>query len=192
MRNIIKILLAILIIAIAYELKPVAPPATPPVEIVEPQKKRAVNKKKSTTKHKGNLTKFLHAIGKMESGNRYDIVSEHNMFGRFQFSRTTLRGYNVNEFEFLSNPALQDSIMIQYLKDNKKNLRKYIKQYANKWVNNIYITESGILAAAHLVGPGGVRTFFDPVNHNYLTVDANGATAGMYMKKFGNYKLDGL
>ncbi len=49
------------------------------------------------------------------------------------------------------------------------------------------VTMSGLLAAAHLGGPGGVKAFFEGENRS----DGN-ATVGRYMAQFQGYNLDGL
>ena len=45
------------------------------------------------------------------------------------------------------------------VKRNKWILRREIKKYSNIFLGDLYISESGILAAAHLSGPGFVKKF---------------------------------
>ena len=89
--------------------------------------------------------------------------------------------------EFLNNPELQEYAMQELLLDNKKRLKKYIKNYEGKTVHGVYITESGILAAAHLGGVGNVRKFF---RKGYEFKDGYGTTMTSYMVKFSGYNLD--
>ena len=77
--------------------------------------------------------------------------------------------------------------MEDLLVHNKKVLRRYIKKYNGKVINGILITESGILAAAHLAGAGNVRKFF---RRGYEFKDGNGTKMTSYLKKFSNYQLD--
>ena len=123
---------------------------------------------------------FLNEIGFKESGNRYDIVNRYGYMGTYQFGKKTLEG-------FLNNPLLQEEAMIALLKHNKKNLKRYIEKYDGQVVNNIYITESGILAAAHLAGPGNVKKFF---RKGKDFKDGLGTTMTSYMFLFAGYKLD--
>jgi hypothetical protein len=53
-------------------------------------------------------------------------------------------------------------------------------------VNGIVVTESGILAAAHLGGAGSVKRYFRN-NGNVSIKDAYGASIRSYMKAFGGY-----
>jgi hypothetical protein len=69
---------------------------------------------------------------------------------------------------------------------NKKKLKRYIKKYEGTIVHGVYITESGILAAAHLGGQGNVRKFF---RNGYEFKDGFGTNITSYMELFSNYKL---
>jgi hypothetical protein len=104
-------------------------------------------------------------------------------------------GITESREEFLHNRLLQDSAMILFMKDNKQSLRKVIKQFSGTYYKGIWITQSGILAAAHLVGPGGVLSFFYPENERwskFKTADANGTTIDLYLKTFANYRIIGI
>jgi len=131
---------------------------------------------------------FLDAIGHKESGNNYDIVNSYGYMGRYQFGKRTLRGlgYNVTQEEFLSSPEVQEMAMMSLLKHNKKKLQKYIDQYNGDTLHGVYITESGVLAAAHLAGAGNVRKFFKRGNE---FKDGYGTSMTSYMTQFGGYRL---
>ena len=77
--------------------------------------------------------------------------------------------------------------MYALLNHNKKILRRQINKYHGKTINGIFITESGILAAAHLAGPGNVRKFF---RKGYEFRDGNGTKMTSCMIKFSDYKLE--
>lgn len=135
-------------------------------------------------------TDFLTAIGHRESSNNYKAVNQYGYLGKYQFGRKTLNnlGYeDISNREFLSSPNIQEAAMRDLLKHNKKILKKYIQNYDGKVINGVFITESGILAAAHLAGPGNVKKFF---KKGYEFKDGNGTTMTSYMKKFANYKLN--
>ena len=137
-----------------------------------------------------NHDKFLEDLGFRESSGNYRAVNKFGYLGKYQFGRKTLDalGYkNISNRTFLSDPALQEQVMEDLLVHNKKILRRYIKKYEGKVVHGVYITESGILAAAHLAGAGNVRKFF---RKGYEFRDGNGTKMTSYMKKFSNYELD--
>ena len=133
---------------------------------------------------------FLHAIGFRESTNNYKAVNQFGYLGKYQFGRKTLNAIGfkkVSNREFLSNPSIQEQAMLILLKRNKRTLRREIKKYVGKTINGVYITESGLLAAAHLAGAGNVRKFF---RKGYEFYDGNGTKMTSYMVKFANYNLN--
>jgi len=138
--------------------------------------------------HRFELEHFLNAIGHRESTNRYDVVNKWGYMGRYQFGKSTLKGlgYDVSKNEFLSNPELQEEAMLSLLKHNKEKLQKYIDVFDGKTINGIYITESGILAAAHLGGQGSVRRYF---RNGKVFKDGNGTRITSYMDKFSGYDI---
>tara|TARA_E500000178_G_C16927991_1_gene710335 strand:- start:335 stop:934 length:600 start_codon:yes stop_codon:yes gene_type:complete len=137
-----------------------------------------------------NHNKFLEDIGMRESSGNYKAVNQYGYLGKYQFGRKTLNalGYkNITNREFLSDSTLQEQAMEDLLVHNKKILRKYINKYQGQIVNGILITESGLLAAAHLAGPGNVKKF---LRRGYEFKDGNGTKMTSYMVKFSNYQLD--
>ena len=135
------------------------------------------------------LPEFLDAIGFQESKNNYLVVNQYGYMGKYQFGRATLRGlgYNVTRRQFLDSPELQEEAMIKLLEHNKFVLRNYITHYSGKKVHGIKVTESGLLAAAHLVGPAKVKEFL-------LTgkdaKDGNNTPMTYYLQRFGGYELN--
>ena len=131
---------------------------------------------------------FLDAIGHRESSNRYDVVNSYGYMGKYQFGKSTLKGlgFKVTKEEFLNNPELQEKAMYELLKHNQKKLRRFIEKYDGKIVHGVLITESGILAAAHLAGQGNVRKFF---RKGYEFKDGYGTKMTSYMIQFGGYDL---
>ena len=53
-------------------------------------------------------------------------------------------------------------------------------------MKEILVTESGLLAAAHLGGQGSVKKWF---RNGKITQDGNGVKITHYMQKFGGYNL---
>ena len=134
--------------------------------------------------------KFLDDIGFRESSNNYKAVNQFGYLGKYQFGRKTLNNLgfeNISNREFLENNSIQEEAMYALLNHNKKILRRQIEKYHGKTIHGIYITESGILAAAHLAGPGNVRKFF---RKGYEFQDGNGTKMTSYMIRFSGYKLE--
>ena len=138
--------------------------------------------------HQQQLDSFLNAIGFRESSNRYDIVNRWGYMGKYQFGRSTLKGlgFTVTRKEFLSNPQLQEEAMMSLLLHNKEKLQKYIDVFDGKTVNGMLITESGILAAAHLGGQGSVKRYF---KNGKVFKDGYGTKITSYMDKFSGYDI---
>ena len=132
---------------------------------------------------------FLDAIGHQESGNRYHIVNRYGYMGKYQFGKSTLRTLRikVSRSEFLKDTLLQEEAMLKLLLHNKKRLQKYIDKYEGKVVHGILVTESGLLAAAHLGGQGSVKKWF---RNGRIRKDGNGVKITSYMKRFGGYILN--
>ena len=130
---------------------------------------------------------FLEAIGHQESRNRYDIVNRYGYMGKYQFGKETLKTVKVSTEEFLDNPELQELAMMRLLTYNKKKLQKLINKYEGEVIHGVLVTESGLLAAAHLGGQGSVKKWFRTGN---VRKDGNGIKITSYMVKFGGYKLN--
>ena len=137
-----------------------------------------------------NHSKFLEDIGFRESSNNYHAVNQFGYLGKYQFGRKTLNalGYeDVTNRQFLENHSIQEEAMYALLNHNRKILRRQISKYVGETIAGVYITESGLLAAAHLAGPGNVKKF---LRKGYEFKDGNGTKMTSYMVKFSNYKLE--
>ena len=132
---------------------------------------------------------FLSAIAYRESSNRYDVVNNWGYMGKYQFGRATLDnlGYeSVTNEQFLSSPKIQEEAMMKLLKSNQHILRREIRKYCGTSVHGVYITESGLLAAAHLAGPGNVKKW---LKRGERFRDGLGTDLVDYLKVFSNYKI---
>jgi len=153
----------------------------------------------------GDLYVFLGAVALRESNNHQRAVNRLGMLGKYQFSPRTLWSlgarFKVTRAQFLGNAELQDSAMVKYLIDNRSVLNDIIVKYDGQWYNGIYITESGLLAGAHLVGPHGLRAYFDTTYTvqkpdgriiRPRTRDSNGTDVSEYIERFSGYDLHAL
>lgn len=133
------------------------------------------------------FTGFKEALAFKESQGKYTLINSLGYMGKYQFGKAALRAIGIHDSsEFLKNPRLQEKAFKALLAKNKWELRKEIEQYDGKIVNGIAITESGILAAAHLGGAGSVKKFFRN-NGKRAIRDNYGTSLQSYMKKFGGY-----
>lgn len=136
-----------------------------------------------------SYSSFLYEVGKRESSNRYEIVNQFGYMGKYQFGRKTLDGLGFEDItneEFLNTPRLQEQAMSALLRHNKRVLKRQIKKYDGKTVHGVYVTESGLLAAAHLAGPGNVRKW---LRTGKEFKDGLGTSIVSYIVKFSGYQV---
>jgi hypothetical protein len=139
-----------------------------------------------------NFMAFKEAVAFKESQGKYTVVNTLGYLGKYQFGKSTLKRFKIyNTNAFLKNPELQEKAFIALCKVNKWILRKDIKRYVDKTINGIKVTESGILAAAHLSGAGNVKKFLRS-NGSIGFSDAYGATIELYLKRFSNYDVSNI
>ena len=87
--------------------------------------------------------------------------------------------------------SVKSWVSLALLKKNKWELREVIKEYRGKMIDGVRITESGILAAAHLGGAGSVRKFLES-NGRKKCKDNYGTSVKSYMKEFGGYETHNI
>ncbi|RNL81702.1 peptidoglycan-binding protein LysM [Sinomicrobium pectinilyticum] len=130
---------------------------------------------------------FKEALGFKESRGNYFITNHLGYMGKYQFGTSTLKLIGIhNSSDFLNDPELQERAFIANTARNKWVLRRDIRRCVGKNIGGVYVTESGILAAAHLAGPGNVKTYLRSGGARGFK-DANGASIRYYMKKFSGY-----
>jgi hypothetical protein len=169
------------------------------------------------------LNELLEALFASEGGGDYQVENKYGYIGKYQFGEDALvdTGYykaddsknrDNNKFKydwigqwtgkngaqskvvFLSNPEIQDQAAKDWVKLLCKRLHLYkLDQYVGKTIAGIDITESGIIAAAHLKGFGntkhpGVIAFLKS-NGKTDATDANGTPISKYMRRFAGYTL---
>lgn len=152
-----------------------------------------LNSDKSFSPYLGkSLVGFKEAVGFKESGGDYSSVNTYGYLGKYQFGKETLKMIGIyNSEHFLNNPELQERAFIANAERNKWILRRDIKRFVGKRVNGILVTESGILAAAHLAGPGSVKNYLRSYGTEIFS-DAYGTTVEYYMKRFSGYDTSSL
>lgn len=130
---------------------------------------------------------FKEKLAYRESRGMYHIVNTYGYMGKYQFGASALRTIGIKDNQaFLKDPKLQEEAFLLLLAKNKWELRNEIEAYEGKVIGGVRITESGILAGAHLVGAGSVKKFF---RHGGKAVikDGFGTSLKNYLKSFEGF-----
>lgn len=132
---------------------------------------------------------FKEALAFKESQGDYFRINTFGYLGKYQFGLSTLQLMGVyNASKFLNDPSLQEKAFHANIARNKWILRKDIEWFVGRKIRGIEVTESGILAAAHLAGAGNVKKYLR--SHGEIDVaDAFGTSISNYLKKFSGYDL---
>ncbi|PTX61719.1 hypothetical protein C8N46_104363 [Kordia periserrulae] len=135
---------------------------------------------------------FKEAVAFKESQGNYFVVNTLGYLGKYQFGKATLEMIGIyNPQAFLNNPKLQEKAFEANASRNKWILRKDIQRSVGKQINGVIVTESGILAAAHLAGPGSVKKYLRSGGKQGFS-DAYGTTVKYYMKRFAGYDVSSI
>ncbi len=130
---------------------------------------------------------FKQAVAFKESQGKFSAVNSLGYMGKYQFGKTTLQTVGIsNTQKFMKSPRMQEKAFKALLAQNKWFLRHEIQKYSGTVINGVTITESGILAAAHLGGVGSTRRFLRSKGKDTYT-DGFGTSITSYFKKFGGY-----
>lgn len=163
-----------------------------PVEYIYPSEKPDDYKSQNIPFTGKFFVGYKEAIAFKESQGKYHLVNTLGYMGKYQFGVNTLRAIGIYDTaRFMNSPSLQEKAFVALLSKNKWELRKEIAKYDGKTVGGILITESGILAAAHLGGAGSVKKFFRSNGTRYLRDDF-GTSLRSFMKNFGGYDTSAI
>jgi hypothetical protein len=135
---------------------------------------------------------YKEAIAFKESQGKYKKINSLGYIGKYQFGKETLKTIGIHDSNrFLNSPRMQEKAFVALLAKNKSELKDIIEKYEGQIVSGIRVTESGILAAAHLGGVGSVKKFFKHKGKRYFK-DAYGTSVRSYMRDFGGYETSGI
>ncbi len=139
-----------------------------------------------------DFTGFKEALAFKESKGNYFVVNTFGYLGKYQFGMSTLELMGVNnEKQFLNDPVLQEKVFQINIARNKWILRRDIKRFVGKRIRGIEITESGMLAAAHLAGAGNVKRYLRSFGKTDV-MDDYGTNIAIYMKQFSGYDMSSI
>ncbi len=152
---------------------------------------------------------FFENLGQHESSGDYHKINKIRYMGKYQMGEGSLidLGYyrrdgntddNVykNKYwtgkeeikskeDFLNNPKVQEKAVRDYAKLNWEKMRnENLDLYVGQTVQGVEITVSGLLAAAHNQGAGGVINF---LKFGINGKDGFGTTIKKYMKELAGY-----
>lgn len=155
---------------------------------------RRLIREKVELQKKEELRRYLDSIGNNESGNNPRAWNRYGYIGKYQFGYAARKscGYDEVKFrDFIRNPEIwseqaQDSAMITLMSINEQHLRDVIHKYNGEQIKGYTITKSGILAAAHLAGAGGVKRYFA---YGRNPKDAYGTSLEDYLIKFSGFNF---
>jgi hypothetical protein len=135
---------------------------------------------------------YKEAIAQKESLGKYKKINSIGYLGKYQFGTETLKSIGIDDGDrFLERPALQEQAFVVLLSKNKYELKDYIRYFEGKIIDGVKITESGILAAAHLGGSGSVKRFLN-TNGFRKCRDGYGTSVRSYLLDFGGYETRGI
>lgn len=158
------------------------------------------------------LEDFLKDLGMRESGGNYKSMNKYGYAGKYQMGEAAMidagyykkpsRIYN-NDWtgiftgkdnvysiqDFLNSPKAQENAQIAY----KKCQWRYLKavgadKYEGQVINGYKITQSSLLAGAHLKGAGAVIRYLKS-DGKLAEKDGFGTSVETYMRKFSGYDV---
>lgn len=135
---------------------------------------------------------FKEALAFKESQGKYHKINSLGYMGKYQFGRDALASIGIHDSAaFLRNPKLQEKAFVTLLSKNKADLQDEINQFEGQTIAGVKITESGILAAAHLGGARSVKRFLNS-NGKKKCHDEYGSSVKSYMRDFAGYETSGI
>ncbi len=158
------------------------------------------------------LNDFYNDLGARESGGDYTVVNRWGYVGKYQMGESAMvdagyyikpsRNYN-NDWtgQFTGKDGVYSLDDFRKNKQAQENAQKSFKQaqwhqlkslgldkYVGKEINGVKITQSGLLAAAHLKGPRNVQKYLESSGKD-IPKDKLGTSVEDYMSKFGGYDV---
>jgi len=156
---------------------------------------------------------FLHDLAFRESSLNATKVNKFGYAGLFQMGEAAMvdAGYyksdgtavsdwrgkftgknGINSLaDFTNNPDAQVKAIADYQAVQWKVIQNLgLTKYLGQTINGVEITQSGLLAGAHLVGYGGLQKYLTSNGMNDVK-DGNGTPISQYIQKFGGYRVGG-
>lgn len=194
MRYTSPLIVAFILLSYAFMPAKVAVPealkVTTPTPVLFPQNKAVFSTAIVAPPFLGSTYNgFKEALAFKESQGNYFTINTLGYLGKYQFGIGTLQLLGVYDAtSFLNDPQLQEKVFQTNIARNKWILRRDIKRFDGLWIKGVQVTESGMLAAAHLAGAGNVKKYLRS-NGSYDVKDAYGTDIAAYIRKFSGYDV---
>ncbi|MBB4302237.1 Ca2+-binding RTX toxin-like protein [Rhodobium orientis] len=162
----------------------------------------------------GSYGDFMLAMRERESSNDYSAVNSYGYLGAYQFGEAALidlgyvsadgNAYN-NDFsggftgkdgidsraEFLGTPAAQNNAAQKWFALLWDRIEYFgLDIYAGQTLNGVELTKSGMIAASHLLGTGGLKDFIESGGTD-VGSDAYNTRITEYLEHFADYQTPG-
>ena len=155
----------------------------------------------------GDYKAFLDALAMRESSDNYGKVNRYGYMGRYQMGRSALEdagfryegggwtplanSYGIyDKDDFLNSPAGQDAAVQAFHTRVCEYIRHYdLDAYIGSTYCGVQVTRSGLLAACHLVGIGGM---IEGLKSGEPVYDGNNVPASEYMELFAGYDISAV
>lgn len=137
---------------------------------------------------------FKRSLAYLESSDDWRKYNPYGFIGKYQFGKAALdaTGYgHVRFLDFIQNPEVfpesdQERAMDRLLRLNEQVLSPFIQEFTGLlFLDSIEITRTGLLAAAHLAGPGNVKRFLESEG-SYNPRDRMGTRLSDYLSGFAH------
>lgn len=101
--------------------------------------------------------------------------------------------YGINSLsDFLNSADKQKKVFEDLMKKNWSYIQSYgLDKYIGKTINGQKITESGLLAGAHLVGINGLKKYLESEGQKDVK-DGNGVSVSVYIERFAEYDMSNI
>lgn len=159
------------------------------------------------------LDDFYNDLGARESGGNYKAVNTKGFIGKYQMGEAamvdagyykpkTIVHYDKNIWDgqftgkdgvysvedFLNSPKAQENAQRIYKKCQWGYIKNFAQNYDGKTINGVLITQSGMLAATHLLGQTRLQEYLTS-NGKIVRKDGYGTSIEEYLKKFAGYDV---
>jgi len=130
---------------------------------------------------------YLIKLAKRESNYNPDVTNRYGYFGLYQFGDLALKDVGTTKEQF-KDTLKQHEGALKLAKLNESRLKDIIDEFEGKSFKGIKVTRNGIRAAAHLLGAGSVKDFFQGTKRTSIAkkgfVDANNTHITEYLRMF--------
>jgi hypothetical protein len=182
---------AIIITILIFILKTSIAPPVP--EYIKEQRKLYAIAEIERRAYEKEFDEWKKAMAFKESSDNWMAYNSIGCIGSYQFCIATLEGlgfHGITVEKFKRDPSifsqeLQDEALMALIRANELSLKRF-DDYIGTTVKGVLITRSGLIAAAHLGGVGGVERFLTSSGN---PADMNGTSVKDYMQDFSQFNI---